>query len=90
MSSFPTTESFGFMISLGEARKLQQRLAEGEALSAGEAEARKLLADEHPANGCNLRGLAKDRHPSPIRFHGLHIGGQKAQQMKARELFLDK
>jgi 2,3-bisphosphoglycerate-independent phosphoglycerate mutase len=23
-------------------------------------EARKLLADEHPANGCNLRGLAKD------------------------------
>jgi 2,3-bisphosphoglycerate-independent phosphoglycerate mutase len=24
------------------------------------AEARKLLADEHPANGCNLRGLAKD------------------------------
>jgi len=30
MSSFPTTESFGFMISLGEARKLQQRLAAGE------------------------------------------------------------
>jgi len=24
------------------------------------AEARKLLADEYPANGCNLRGLAKD------------------------------
>ncbi len=24
------------------------------------AEARNLLADEHPANGCNLRGLAKD------------------------------
>jgi len=24
------------------------------------AEARRLLADEHPANGCNLRGLAKD------------------------------
>ena len=24
------------------------------------AEARKLLADEHPANGCNLRGLARD------------------------------
>jgi 2,3-bisphosphoglycerate-independent phosphoglycerate mutase len=24
------------------------------------AEARKILADEHPANGCNLRGLAKD------------------------------
>jgi 2,3-bisphosphoglycerate-independent phosphoglycerate mutase len=24
------------------------------------AEARELLADEHPANGCNLRGLAKD------------------------------
>ncbi len=24
------------------------------------AEARKLLADEHPANGCNLRGIAKD------------------------------
>jgi len=24
------------------------------------AKARKLLADEHPANGCNLRGLAKD------------------------------
>jgi len=23
-------------------------------------EARKLLADEHPANGCNLRGIAKD------------------------------
>jgi hypothetical protein len=30
MSSFPTTESFGFMISLGEARKLQQRLEAGE------------------------------------------------------------
>ncbi len=24
------------------------------------AEARKLLADEHPANGCNLRGIAQD------------------------------
>ena len=24
------------------------------------SEARKLLADEHPANGCNLRGIAKD------------------------------
>jgi len=24
------------------------------------AEARELLADEHPANGCNLRGIAKD------------------------------
>jgi 2,3-bisphosphoglycerate-independent phosphoglycerate mutase len=24
------------------------------------AETRKLLADEHPANGCNLRGIAKD------------------------------
>ena len=24
------------------------------------ADARRLLADEHPANGCNLRGLAKD------------------------------
>jgi 2,3-bisphosphoglycerate-independent phosphoglycerate mutase len=24
------------------------------------AEARRILADEHPANGCNLRGLAKD------------------------------
>jgi len=24
------------------------------------AEARKLLSDEHPANGCNLRGIAKD------------------------------
>ncbi|RLC73299.1 MAG: phosphoglycerate mutase [Chloroflexi bacterium] len=24
------------------------------------AEARKILADEHPANGCNLRGIAKD------------------------------
>lgn len=24
------------------------------------AQARKLLADEHPANGCNLRGIAKD------------------------------
>jgi len=30
MGSFPKTESFGFMISLGEARKLQQRLAGGE------------------------------------------------------------
>ena len=30
MSSFPKTESFGFMISLGEARKLQQRLSAGE------------------------------------------------------------
>ena len=30
IGSFPTTKSFGFMISLGEARKLQQRLAAGE------------------------------------------------------------
>ena len=30
MSSFPKTESFGFMISLGEARRLQERLAAGE------------------------------------------------------------
>src|SRR5210317_1309925 len=30
MGSFPKTESFGFMISLGEARRLQQRLAAGE------------------------------------------------------------
>jgi len=30
LSSFPKTESFGFMISLGEARKLQQRLGAGE------------------------------------------------------------
>jgi aminopeptidase YwaD len=30
LSSFPETKSFGFMISLGEARKLQQRMASGE------------------------------------------------------------
>jgi hypothetical protein len=30
IGSFPTTESFAFMISLGEARKLQARLAAGE------------------------------------------------------------
>lgn len=30
LSSFPETKSFGFVISLGEARKLQQRLAQGE------------------------------------------------------------
>jgi aminopeptidase YwaD len=30
MGSFPKTESFGFMISLGEARKLQERLDAGE------------------------------------------------------------
>jgi hypothetical protein len=30
LDSFPKTKSFGFMISLGEARKLQQRLAKGE------------------------------------------------------------
>jgi hypothetical protein len=30
LDSFPNTKSFGFMISLGEARKLQQRLADGE------------------------------------------------------------
>ena len=34
LSSFPTTESFGFMISLGEARKLQQRLEAGEEIAA--------------------------------------------------------
>lgn len=32
IGSFPKTKSFGFMISLGEARKLQQRLAAGEEL----------------------------------------------------------
>jgi len=30
LDSFPKTKSFGFMISLGEARKLQQRMAKGE------------------------------------------------------------
>ena len=30
LDSFPTTRSFGFMISLGEARKLQQRMTAGE------------------------------------------------------------
>ena len=30
LDSFPTTKSFGFMISLGEARKLQQRMESGE------------------------------------------------------------
>ncbi len=32
LSSFPKTPTFAFMISLGEARRLQQRLAAGEAL----------------------------------------------------------
>ena len=32
MGSFPKTESFGFMISLGEARALQQRLQSGETI----------------------------------------------------------
>jgi len=30
LSAFPETKSFGFMISLGEARKLQERMANGE------------------------------------------------------------
>jgi hypothetical protein len=30
LDSFPKTESFGFMVSLGEARKLQERMANGE------------------------------------------------------------
>ena len=30
LDSFPETESFGFMVSLGEARKLQERMANGE------------------------------------------------------------
>ncbi|NOX70908.1 MAG: M28 family peptidase [Gammaproteobacteria bacterium] len=33
LSSFPKTESFGFMISLGEARKFQARLAAGEIIN---------------------------------------------------------
>lgn len=33
LSSFPKTESFAFMVSLGEARKLQQRLQDGETIS---------------------------------------------------------
>ena len=32
LSAFPTTKSFGFMISLGEARALQQRLEAGETI----------------------------------------------------------
>jgi 2,3-bisphosphoglycerate-independent phosphoglycerate mutase len=34
--------------------------ATAELLNQWMAEARKVLADEHPANGCNLRGIAKD------------------------------
>lgn len=33
LDSFPKTKSYGFMISLGEARKLQQRLAAGEIIN---------------------------------------------------------
>jgi 2,3-bisphosphoglycerate-independent phosphoglycerate mutase len=33
-----------------------------EAFNQWMAEARRILADEHPANGCNLRGLAQDPH----------------------------
>jgi hypothetical protein len=33
LDSFPETESFGFMISLGEARKLQERMADGEEIT---------------------------------------------------------
>jgi 2,3-bisphosphoglycerate-independent phosphoglycerate mutase len=39
------------------------------------AEARKLLADEHPANGCNLRGIAKDPGlPSMADIYKLRLG----------------
>jgi 2,3-bisphosphoglycerate-independent phosphoglycerate mutase len=39
------------------------------------AEARELLADEHPANGCNLRGLAKDPGlPLMPDIYGLRCG----------------
>jgi 2,3-bisphosphoglycerate-independent phosphoglycerate mutase len=39
------------------------------------AEARQLLADEHPANGCNLRGLAKDPGlPKMPSIYGLRCG----------------
>lgn len=33
LSSFPETEAFGFMISLGEARSLQERMARGEEIT---------------------------------------------------------
>jgi 2,3-bisphosphoglycerate-independent phosphoglycerate mutase len=39
------------------------------------AEARKALADEHPANGCNLRGIAKDPGlPLMPDVYGLRCG----------------
>ncbi len=39
------------------------------------AEARKILADEHPANGCNLRGIAKDPGlPQMPEIYKLHCG----------------
>jgi 2,3-bisphosphoglycerate-independent phosphoglycerate mutase len=39
------------------------------------AEARQLLADEHPANGCNLRGIAKDPGlPQMPDIYGLRCG----------------
>jgi 2,3-bisphosphoglycerate-independent phosphoglycerate mutase len=39
------------------------------------AEARKILADEHPANGCNLRGIAKDPGlPKLPDIYKLHCG----------------
>jgi len=39
------------------------------------AEARRLLADEHPANSCNLRGLAKNPGlPSMGELYGLRCG----------------
>ena len=38
-------------------------------------EARKLLADEHPANGCNLRGIDKDPGlPRMPKVYKLHCG----------------
>ncbi len=39
------------------------------------AEARQLLADEYPANGCNLRGIAKDPGlPKMEELYGLRCG----------------
>jgi 2,3-bisphosphoglycerate-independent phosphoglycerate mutase len=39
------------------------------------AEARKVLASEHPANGCNLRGIAKDPGlPKLPEIYKLHCG----------------
>jgi hypothetical protein len=66
LSSFPETKAFGFMISLGEARKFQQRLAAGEVITLHAKVVAEHTSGEYGFATAAIRGT--DRAAEEIHF----------------------